>query len=87
MKEYLVDEFIGNTHECSLEEEVDKKVSLLYDLCVLCKKGKGKDTREQTVREMLGSCQTEAQMHNAVRDVILGDITLNQLLKRKGYLQ
>ena len=87
MAEYLVDEFIGETEAGTLEDEVDKNVSLLYDMYILCKKGKNKDAREQKVREMLSACQTEDQVHNTVRDAIVGKLTLNDILKRKGLLQ
>ena len=87
MKEYLVDEFIDGTCECTLEEQVDKKVSLLYDMCILLKRRKGTDDREEAVRKLLSSYQNEDQINNAVRNVVVGDITLNQLLKRKGYIQ
>ena len=85
--EYSVDEFIGEDVDCTLEEEVDKNVSLLYDFCMLCKKGTSQDSREQAVRQLLNAYTTADQMHNAVRDVVVGNLTLNQLLKRKGYLQ
>lgn len=87
MAEYLIDEFIGENIECTFEDEVDKKVSLLYDLCILCKKGRFKDKREHLVREMLNSCETTDQINNAVRDAVVGKLTLNDILKRKGYLQ
>lgn len=87
MAEYLVDEFIDGTCECTLEEQVDKKVSLLYDMCILLKRKKEADNREQAVRQLLASYQTERQIDNAVRDVIVGNTTLNRLLKQKGYLQ
>ena len=87
MKEYLTDEFIGENIECTLADEVDKNVSLLYDMCILCKNANRRDARERIVREMLSSCQNEDQMHNAVRDAIVGKLTLNEILKRKGYLQ
>lgn len=87
MAEYLVEEFIDGGIECTLEEEVDKKISLLYDMCMLVKRRKGHDEREKAVRELLSSYETETQVNNAVRDIIVGNITLEQLLKRKGYLQ
>ena len=86
-KSYLVDEFIDDTCECPLEEQIDKKVSLLYDMCILFKRRKDTRERERAVRKMLASYETERQMDNAVHDVIVGNYTLNDLLKRKGYLQ
>jgi hypothetical protein len=87
MPEYLVDEFIdGTSVEYTLEDQIDKKVSLLYDLCMLCKRRKGVDKREEAVRELLASYQNETQMDNAVHDIIVGNCTLEELLKRKGYM-
>lgn len=86
-REYLVDEFICDDCGYTLDEQVDKKVSLLYDLCVLHRNGKNKDAREQAVRGLLASCKSEKQIDNAVHDVVMGNYTLNELLKRKGYLQ
>lgn len=87
MPEYLVEEFIdGTSVECTIEEQIDKKVSLLYDLCMLYKRRNGVDKREQAVRELLASYQSEMQMDNAVHDIVVGNYTLNDLLKRKGYM-
>lgn len=87
MAEYLVEEFLDGTVECTLEDQVDKKVSLLYDLCVLYKRRNCADNREEAVRQLLSSYETERQIDNAVHDIIVGNYTLNDLLKRKGYLQ
>lgn len=87
MAEYLVDEFIDENVTCTMEEQVDKKVSLLYDLCILHKKGKYKDNREKAVRKLLTSYENEIQINNVLHDVVVGNSTLNQILKRKGYLQ
>lgn len=85
-KEYLVDEFIDGTCESTLDEQIDKKVSLLYEMRILLKRTKGADDREEAVRKLLASYQTERQIDNAVHDVIVGNYTLNQMLKRKGLL-
>ena len=87
MAEYLIDEFIDGTCECTFEEQVDKKVSLLYDMCILIKRRKDTDSREQAVRELLSSYSSERQMDNAVHDIVVGKCTINEMLKRKGYLQ
>lgn len=86
MAEYLVDEFIDGACECTFEDQVDKKVSLLYDLCILSRRT-NKAEYEQAVRQLLSSYQTERQMDNAVHDIIVGKCTLEDVLKRKGYLQ
>lgn len=88
MTEYNVDEFIGVEAPTTYEEEVDKKVSLLYDFCILHKRKYQKpDEREDAVRNFLRSYNSEVLMDNAVRNILVGNCTLNEALKRKGYLQ
>ena len=86
MAEYLVDEFIDGTYECTLEEQIDKKVSLLYDMCLLTKRRKDADNLEKEVRQLLSSYTNERQMDNAIHDIVVGKYTINDILKRKGYL-
>ena len=85
--EYNADEFISTeSTECPKDEIIDKKVSLLYDLCVLIGGKKRKDEREKAVRELLASYGNEQQIDNAIHPIIVGNCTLNQTLKRKGYM-
>lgn len=88
MPEYIVDEFIGiNAEPTTYENEVEKKVSLLYDFCILHKrKFKQPDEREAAVRKLLHSYGSEVLMDNAVRNILIGNCTLNEALKRKGFL-
>lgn len=86
MAEYLVDEFINGNCECTIEEQIDKKVSLLYDMCILIKRRTTKDEREEALRKLLASYETEMQIDNAVRDVITCKYTLDDLLKAKGVM-
>ena len=81
MREYLVDEFLGNSDTHSLTEQIDKKVSLLYDLCELHRRKNARDEREAAIRELLSSYTTERQMDNAIHDVVAGKCTINNLLK------
>ncbi len=87
MKEYLADEFITGTDACTIDEQIDKKVSLLYDMCILYKRGKNADNREEMVRKLFASYQNEQQIDNTAHDLVVGNSTLNEILKRKGYLQ
>ena len=87
MPEYLVEEFTSKSEPCPLNEQIDKKVSLLYDLCILRRKGMNEDEREQAIRELFASYGSEIAMDNVVRSLIMGNYTLNDFLKRKGYLQ
>ena len=92
MLEYNIDEFIGEeATPTTYEEEVDKKVSLLYDFAKLGEM-RGKriiraDKREEAVRKLLKSYGSTILMDNAVREILIGDNTVDEILKRKGYLQ
>ena len=88
MLEYCTNEFLGeDITPNTLEEEVDKKVSLLYDFYILHQKNRRNrnDPREPMVRRMLTECGSVCNMNNALHNVVRGDCTLNELLKRKGY--
>ena len=86
--EYNIDEFLGvNAEPTTFEDEVDKKVSLLYDFCILHRrKYKKADEREDAVRKMLYSYGTPIAMDNAVHDILVGKKNINDAIKRKEYL-
>lgn len=91
---YDADEFLGFAETRTFEEQVDKKISMLYEMYILRRvkvqsapKRKPRfmpDAREELVRKLLLSCQSEITMDNIVRGVIMGDYTLDTLLKRNG---
>lgn len=71
------------------EVVADKKISLLYDLCILTARHKGgkrigKDPRETALRGVLSHYCTETQINNALHDVVYGNKTLDQFLAQKG---
>lgn len=79
--EYIADEFVGmNAEPTTIENEVEKKISVLYDMYIL----RNHDAREEAVRKLLLSYETPMRMDNAIHDVIVGNYTLNEWLKRKG---
>ena len=88
MAEYRIDEFLDmgeNAMPSTYGDEVDKKVSLLYDFCILRKrKYKRPDEREDAVRELLHSYNSQTAMDSAVRGVLVGDYTLNDMLTRRN---
>lgn len=89
MAEYRIDEFLGLEEAfvpLTLENEVDKKISLLYDLCILQRKSDSVKMAEAT-RKMLLDCPSLISIDNAVHGVITGKYTLEQLLKSRGYIQ
>ena len=85
-RQYSVDEFL-NDIPYTLSEQIDKKVSLLYDLCILNQHKNQPDELEDKVRELFASYQTERQIDNVVHDIIMENYTLNDILQRKGILQ
>lgn len=88
--EYIIDEFIsvGEATPTTYEDEVEKKVSLLYDFAILHRrKYKKPDEREEAVRQLLRSYGSQTLMDNAVRDILVGNRKINDALKRKGLLQ
>ena len=85
MKEYLVEEFLGKSEPTTLEKEVDKKIHMLYQFCILVRNKKARDKREKALRKILLGCKTEISMSNIVTDLTRGKYTLSDLLRRKGY--
>lgn len=88
MQEYNIDEFVGtNAEPTTYETEVEKKVSLLYDFCILQRrKFRKPDEREEAVRKLLKSYGSEIIMDNEVHDILVGKKKLDDTLARKGFL-
>lgn len=71
----------------TLEDIVQEKIWMLYDFCYLRRKNRRQhDPREEQVRQMLLACGNENRMNSAIRGIHTGDYTLNELLKRKGFM-
>lgn len=85
MHQYQTDEFLYATPPDPMEIAVDKKVSLLYDLCILCKTRKTTDSREAALREVLSHYNSEGALTNALHDVVLGKKTIDTFLAQKCY--
>ena len=83
MKHYTVDEFIMNdtNTDTDINTAVDKKVSLLYDFCILRHCRGTADSREDALRAYLKRYCTETQLTRALHDVVVGNKTIDQLLK------
>ena len=70
----------------TFEDIVEEKISLLYDFHYLRhKKDSYHDPREEQVRQMLLACGNENRINSAIRGIHIGDYTLNELLKMKGF--
>ena len=85
MKNYELDEFFDDDVQTTLAEEVEKKIRLLYDFCILTKKKQKRDVREKSLRALLLNCANKISIGNIIHDILVGKITLNELLRRNGY--
>lgn len=90
MRHDRIDDYTNPVTEPA-EVVADKKVSLLYDLCILTtRRGSDKrlvkDPRESALREVLSHYCSETEINNALHDVVYGNKTLNQFLAQKGAL-
>lgn len=87
MKHYDTEEFFGNSKPTTLKDEVEKKISLLYDFCILVRqKSRIYDAREEALRKILLGCKSITSMSNIVHDLLVGNCTLNSLLRRYNYV-
>ena len=87
--EYRVDEFLRDDDiPETYENEVEKKISLLYDFCILHKRRRcqQRDEREKAVRALLLSYGNANKLNKVVRDIITGEQSINAEL-RKGIKQ
>ena len=94
MYEYKIDEFLDmgeNATPTTYGDEVEKKISLLYDFAMLGtlrgKKIIRYDEREVAVRKLLHSYKSTVLMDNAIRGVLVGNYTIDELLQRKGIIK
>ena len=85
MAQYLVEEFLGKSEPTTLKKEVDKKIHLLYEFCILAHDKKARDKREKELRKILLDCNNETRMNNVVHDLLMGNYTVNDLLRRYNY--
>ena len=85
MRHYQADEFILDATPDPIDVAIDKKVSLLYDLCVLVRKCKERDARETALREVLSHYNSERALTSALHDVVLGNKTIDTFLEQKCY--
>ena len=84
MKHYQTDEFLfgGGTADTK-SNVIDKKVSLLYDFCILTKRDGNK---ESAVRTLLEQYNNEYEMSQVLHNVLCGDTTIDELLIQKGVM-
>lgn len=83
---YQVNDFIDPKPNEPLGIVIEKKISLLYDFEILrgTKPTWRDDPRESSVRRWLKQYSTERQLDIALRDLLVGNIKLNTILKQQG---
>lgn len=67
-----------------IDVAIEKKISLLYDRCILRKTKNGSDIREGMLRKILSEYKSERALTVALHDVVFCNITLDTFLKQKG---
>lgn len=81
---YVASDFLARYTNDTIEDIIDKKVYLLYDFCLLTRRKRKPDPREATIRKLLADCGNESRMTITLRDVLIGRITLDDLIEKKG---
>ena len=60
---------------------INEKIEIMNDLCILRKNA----TKQETaIRNILSACKNEIQVDQKLHNVILGNETLKDLIKREG---
>ena len=87
MAQYQGSEFIFNFNfqPDPINVAIDKKVNLLYDLCILRKNKRERDAREAAVREALSQYTSEDALTNALYSVVRGDKSIDTFIAQKCY--
>ena len=84
---YVASDFLARYTNDTVSDIINKKVSLLYDFCILTHGRKRKpDPREDTIRQLLADCGNESRMTIVLRDVLIGRVTVDELLEKKGLM-
>ena len=83
-KHYQGNDFLlESTKPEPIKVTIDKKVSLLYDLCILKQTKIYRDAREEAVREVLSHYGSERALTNALHDVVNGNKSIDTFLAQK----
>ena len=59
---------------------IDEKIELLHDFCILRKNA---TKQEAAIRNILSTCKSEIQMEQKLYNVLHGNETLKDLIKRE----
>jgi hypothetical protein len=83
---YQCNEFIFDSNPNPVDVAVDKKVSLLYELCVLVMNKEHHDPREDALRKVLSNYTSERSLTTALHDVVVGNKPLDTFLAQRGLM-
>ena len=85
-KHYNIDTFLEETEQTK-EDVIDQKIGILYHFdALLYGKNRADDEREELVRKVLDTYESETQMTIAIHDIIWGEETIDAWLERKGVM-
>lgn len=80
MKHYHTEDFNGeNVLAETLEDAIEKKVSLLKDFAFLTEQ----DDREDVIKNILGTCKSERELDIMLHDVVRFNETIDEFITRK----
>jgi hypothetical protein len=85
MYTYCADDIMSKTTD-TLDVLIEKKISLLYELCMLTMRKHKNDPREDAVRKILSRCTSGTQIDNALYGVVRYECTINDLIRAKGVI-
>ena len=85
MKQYKVEDFLCKSKPMKFQDEVEKKISILYDFCILRKCKKEPDVREELVRDLFLKCGSIDTVEGIIKDLQRELYTVNKLLKENNY--
>lgn len=66
-----------------MTEIIKEKIGLLEDFCII---SKYHDPRKKLVRKALKECGTEIKMEQMLHDVLMGNTTIDTVLKKRGLM-
>lgn len=80
-----IDYATETTTDLKMQDLIDTKIEILYDMGILKKRYKNKhtvipDAREDDLRDLLGKCKSRHELDTLLHDVVRGDMALKTLL-------
>jgi hypothetical protein len=82
MYTYCADDIMTKTND-AIDIIVEKKISLLYELCALTMRKHKNDPREDAVRKILSQCTSGTQIDNVLYGVVRYECTIDDVIRKK----